>query len=224
MSNNDIERNTVSALEQVHEKFKMVNNVKGGLKVLFLGNSITLHEKKPEIGWYNNWGMAASKMENDYVHLVVKGLENHYGEFNYCITNVGLWEQNFWDDAVLKSFYASSDFSADIVIVRLGENINRDRLKDYNFEEYFEKFVRYFSRQATRIIITNLFWPYEELDAAIKNVSKYVNGQYVSISDLGCEDENKAIGLFEHEGVALHPGDKGMAKIAERILAAMGKL
>ena len=119
MSNDFFEKNTVSALNQVHEKFKLFNDVEGGVRVLFLGNSITLHEIKPEIGWCNNWGMAASKMENDYVHLVVKGLEARYGKLNYCITNVGLWEQNFWDEEILRSFYASSDFSADIVIVRL---------------------------------------------------------------------------------------------------------
>lgn len=54
------------------------------------------------------------------------------------------------------------------------------------------------------------------------------NGQYsrqeqndytfVSIVDLGYEDENKALGLFEHPGVAIHPGDKGMQRIAERII------
>jgi hypothetical protein len=31
----------------------------------------------------------------------------------------------------------------------------------------------------------------------------------------------RADGLFEHKGVAMHPGDKGMEAIAERIFSVM---
>ena len=36
-----------------------VSPVKDGVKVLSLGNSITLHGSLPSIGWTNAWGMAA---------------------------------------------------------------------------------------------------------------------------------------------------------------------
>lgn len=221
MINNDIEKNTVEASKQVKEKFKIFDDVKGGKRVLFLGNSITLHETKPEIGWNHNWGMAASSERNDYVHIVLDGLEEKFGAVNYCITNVGEWELNFWKTEALESFFASKDFGADIVIVRLGENVNRQKLSEYDFEKYFENFVRYFSGKAEKVIITDLFWEYKELDEMIKNVCERVNGRFVMLSDLGYDNANKALGLFEHEGVALHPGDRGMAKIAERILAAI---
>ncbi len=43
-------------------------------RVLFPGNSITLHGPAPAIGWTGNWGMAASAEHLDYVHLVTAGI------------------------------------------------------------------------------------------------------------------------------------------------------
>ena len=71
--------------------------VTGGLRVLFLGNSITLHAALPEIGWTNVWGMAASAAEKDYVHLVTRGIEMKTGrKTDVQMTARGL----FWHDGV----------------------------------------------------------------------------------------------------------------------------
>jgi hypothetical protein len=42
-----------------------------------------------------------------------------------------------------------------------------------------------------------------------------------SITLHGPKESMKAIGLFEHEGVAAHPGDLGMRQIAGRIWEAL---
>lgn len=43
-------------------------------KILILGNSITLVEANPEIGWYGHYGMAASTKSKDYSHILIKKL------------------------------------------------------------------------------------------------------------------------------------------------------
>ena len=41
-------------------------------RVLILGNSITRHGPKADIDWHTNWGMAASALEKDFAHILIK--------------------------------------------------------------------------------------------------------------------------------------------------------
>ena len=63
------------------------------------------------------------------------------------------------------------------------------------------------------------FWRNDVKNACTENAAKASGAKYVDAGDLGEKDENKAIGLFSHEGVAAHPGDIGMRRLADLILA-----
>ena len=217
-----IEKNNVSAHQQVQKRnYIEIFDNGGKINVLFIGNSITRHEPKSEIGWDNDWGMAASSRENDYVHVTVKLLEEKLGKVNYCIANCGEWELNYYQDELLTEWEKVRNFKADIVIIRIGENIlnARDKFKEYPIAPRYAKMVEYFSSNpSAKVVVTDLFWHYEEIDNAIHTVAKEKGYPLVCLNDLGKAEENMAIGQFWHSGVAIHPNDVGMRKIAERIV------
>src|SRR5437868_4243223 len=63
-------------------------------KVLFLGNSITLHGPSEKIGWNGNWGMAASAGEKDYVHLLLGRIaEAAHGQPVSMVRNIAEFER-----------------------------------------------------------------------------------------------------------------------------------
>lgn len=218
MINKDIINNSVCPLHQTDGKFKIHEEGERSMRVLFIGNSITLHEVAKSIGWLNNWGMAASAEDKDYVHLVVQALKEKYGRVSYAVCNASDWEFNYWKDESLERFLPLKNFNADIIVFRIGENVNREQLGCHSYKTAFEKFVNTLKKEKTDIVITNTFWAYDAISLPMEQVAKENGYTFVELSDLGFHDENKAIGLFEHKGIASHPGDLGMQRIAQRIL------
>ena len=221
-----IDENTVSAKEQV-KKYDIVRTVRNGgnLKVLFLGNSITRHAPAPQIGWDFDWGMSASAEDKDYVHVAVKMLEERYGGIDYCTACCADWERNHWNLDLLDDWKEARDFEADIVVCRLGENVNtrEDNPQFCNFAKHLDPMIKYFcSNPNARVIVTELFWPKEILDAPIRQVATENGYPLVHLNDLGTQDENMAVdGRFWHHGVSIHPNDLGMQRIAERIVTTI---
>lgn len=218
----EAKKNTVSAEGQLekHKFIKIIRTEKPSLKVLFIGNSITLHAPKPDIGWFGDWGMAASCEQNDYVHQTVKMIEDKYGKIDYCIAQLAEWERLYSDgDNVLKKYYIpAAEFKPDIIIVRIGENINRDSNKEINCKPFFDSMIKFFIAPNTKqIIVTDCFWQIEVLDNIFKEVIAENGYTYCKISDLYEDKKTMALGQFEHEGVCMHPSDYGMRMIAERI-------
>ena len=218
---NDNAINTVSSLAQVSDD-KQVKIVRRGgkLKILFLGNSITRHQPKPEIGWVHDWGMAASSENNDYVHIMLKELDKKYGVVDYAICSLSKWEREYWNNSILEEYKAAKEFEADIVIVRLAENVwgVRDKLEEIPLAPYWDHMIHYFANKNAKIVMTDDFWSWDTIDEPIHEVAKKNNYILVKLGEIGAKPENKALGQFAHEGVSIHPNDKGLKEIAYAIL------
>ena len=214
--------NTVSAENQLKVNDYVTIYKRGGSKkVLFFGNSITRHEPAPHIGWHGDWGMAASCQENDFVHLIVKELDKAYGTIDYCIAQGSKWERGYTRSSeVLEEIYSKArEFKADIVIVRIGENITPEEHLKVDCKPAVDEAIRFLvSNENAKVIVTDMFW-YAIYNDVFREVSEERGYTFCHITDLENDERTMAKGLFEHTGVAAHPGDFGMQCIADRILA-----
>ena len=193
----------------------------GAFRVLVYGNSIALHAPKADIGWTNCWGMAASAAEKDFAHLVVAGLEERLGKrADFRIRNLAVLERNFTTNvASVVEIDGDVAWNPDYVVIAIGENTpNITALNAVAFRRFMADLAHPFARQGDRIVMRSPFWRNEEKARCIEWAAKETGSVYVDAGHLGADVENKAIGLFAHDGVANHPGDLGMRRLADLIL------
>jgi len=192
-------------------------------RVLFVGNSITRHGPADYLGWFGDWGMAASAIEKDYVHLTAAALKKEWGSVDICITQAADWERNYTDPELLARQYAAArDFHADVVVIRLGENVIRETYDYEAFVKAYADMVHFFAhKEGVKVVLTDLVWAHEGIDKGIHQAAANLGMEIVPMHDIGEEDRYSAKGLFEHAGVAGHPGDLGMQEISDRIVKAI---
>lgn len=216
----ELAKNTVNARNQLKasEIVSFVNPNGKGKRILFTGNSMTLHGVKREIGWDHNWGMAASARKKDYVHVLMKKVQETDADASFCICQVSDWEVSYKNgEETHARFEAARDFDADIIIMRFVENCPKADFDPVIFKKELGKLMEYLNSSGkAKTIITTGFWRHPG-DDAIRMYAKENLLPLVELGDLGDDDAMKAIGLFEHTGVAAHPGDLGMQAMAERI-------
>lgn len=212
-------KNTVKSENQVSQYVFKGENENGSPKILFLGNSITRHEPAPEIGWYGDWGMAASDIEKDYVHLCKKEILKKYPNAVFCIVQGSVWERSYrccnFDDY----FIETKNFNPDVIICLISENITNEDFDTNVFIEQFHNLHNYLSgnNKGTKIIVVSNFFNNEEKSEAIKKYAEKYNARFIYVSDIIKDKENLAKG-YEHKGIQIHPGDRGMEIIASRIM------
>ncbi|HEV7403614.1 MAG TPA: SGNH/GDSL hydrolase family protein [Chthoniobacteraceae bacterium] len=200
---------------------------KGG-RLLFVGNSITLHGPSEAVGWTGNWGMAASAAEKDYVHLVVEAVAKRRGSRpEFRVVNVAEFERDFekYDPAAkLKDLIA---FEPDTVIVAIGENVPALKTEEAKakFKESTVRLLTLLKGEGTTLYLRSCFWADATKDSLLKEACNTARGVFVDISALDKDKANFARAEREiaHAGVARHPGDQGMKAIADALIVAMEK-
>ena len=197
----------------------------GDFKVLVYGTSIALHRPLPAAGWTNCCGMAASAPDRDFVHLVVAGLESRRGQkADFRIRNLAVLERNFTTNlATVAEISADASWAPDYVVIALGENAPQASGKEADrYRQFLVDLALPFSRQTKKpqIVMRSQFMRMDATKAErTAKATDEVGAVYVDAGPLGLKDENKAIGCFKSKGVANHPGDLGMRRLADLILA-----
>lgn len=187
------------------------------MKLLYLGNSITLHETAPEFYWYGKWGMAATAKEKDYVHTLNQMLEENGISVEYEAHNIKAIELHpeTYDLDTLSSFL---HWKPDILIVRLGENVPADQMEEFTI--ICVHLIELFQKVGTKVYVSGLYYQNEMKESYLQQLGELPGVTFISLKGMHSK-EHQAIGQFEHPSVAAHPSDKGMKYIAEAIYDAM---
>lgn len=204
-------------------------------RILFWGASTTKHAPASNIGWYGNWGMAASSEENDYVHKLVSYIEEAYYPSKVTFEIIA---NSDWDAAISPETDKNKDWSTNAKFVEMEEmiktfrpniimtaqtgNMKSDADGDVAYNAYKQMYDMMFSYCPDAIIVAQYCGTWhsgmkEEFMARLgQNYSdKYF---YLLHNDVAGVPEYLAP-EFENEGVARHWGDKGHERVAQQCFA-----
>ena len=195
--------------------------------ILILGNSITKHAPIPQVGWYGNWGMAASVQSKDFSHIIGTALKSQMTPVNLSDFEMS---HTVFDLKNLEKYFVQTP---DLIIVKLGENV----LQTTDFDKSFTKFISYIKEKAphAKIVIAGTFWQNDPVNKVLVAESQLRKIPFVKLQQLDIqinksfigEDVISADGLkykITDQGVANHPGDVGMKNIADLILAKVDSI
>ncbi len=198
------------------------------LTVLCVGNSLTCHAPAEHIGWNRNHGMAASCIENDYVHVLESMLNSsfpslcpsvHTGPaFAFENAVVAHCDKDYTEALDCSIGSKMKEINPDVVVFQWGDNT-----KNYSYQSYkyalnqAVDYVKAYNNDAL-IIMVKPFYGYTNSvqSMAINRVATDKKTAFVDISTLNIP-ENLPYIEFPTGPVAGHPGDKGMKEIAETL-------
>ncbi len=183
-------------------------------RILFFGNSLTMHPPYPEKSWAGYWGMAATQPDRDYVHrlqLYITGRQGVVPEIKVIRSDLP-W---FPDSAGREV----TRFDPDLVVVQMGNNATGAESVD-QWRADFHLIAQGAQATGAMIIVVGL-WDVAEDDPREVNarlMAEELQAPFVPIRDMYSIDTSaQTDGPCPDAGVCWHPGDAGMSLIAWRI-------
>ena len=199
-------------------------------KALFIGNSLLVG--------FGTFGMASSDNQHDYYYLVnkeIKKQNNNYSSskmegytYEACTTETS---QNEW---ITNTLTPALSNDLDLVIVQLGDNVNTEE-KLAVFENGAIKLLQAIRNTCSnaRVVWVGEWYSSSTKQQYIYNACSKTGSLFVDISDLSTSENQAKIGdvitypdgtttTITESGVASHPSNVGMEKIAKRILFKLG--
>ena len=197
--------------------------------VLCIGNSITYMQQSTNIGWKGDWGMAASKKEKDYVHLLEEKLKKYNSKSTVTCVNVVRWETK--PTLSIETLLKGNIEGKDIIIIRLGDNVQDIAV----FREGLRRLIDLCGQYTSHIILTGCFWKRMHTESVIITIARTNHLKYVPLFWIGeiygnttyCQgseifyDTQGNPYHANHPAFSLHPNDKGMEMIAETLFDSL---
>ena len=185
------EKNDINLLmeRQINEFFGLSSG-KEAKKFLVIGNSFSIHGKCSY--WWGEWGMAASKKENDYVHQIAKKLSGGTVIIPE-IFNFATWEIQSYDRHETLQLLDKFDFNSyEFVIVQLGENVHDTSDIVDDFYELLS-YIRGKISPDKRIFVYGNLWVNDLLDEIKEEICKLVSADYISVKPI--QSDQYVIGM-----------------------------
>ncbi len=197
-------------------------------KLLVVGNSLTQHGRADYLEWYNECGMAASSLENDFAHQLQSMLQASQPDVVLSLTTAHIAdERNSMTGTGAGSWTSTGEAlantNADIIVFELGDNY-KGTLDWANYGLNYVNTIHEIVAGAVgspKILVTSNWYADATRDALNQQVVATVGATFVSLTYISNDpsnwgmNEDYAQPAWATNGVGSHPGDKGMAMIAE---------
>lgn len=204
------------------------------LNVLVWGASLAKHPPAENLYWYGNWGMAASKEENDFIHRLVYYLEEEYYPSK---VNLRILAESGFDTSINNDTSASTDYSENqyflnmenaikehnpniIVTIRTG-NLSNDVPVDIAYNAYSQLYDMVYSHVPDAIVVAHhcLLHHDSMKEELYSRLDERYEDRIFEVHDLDVhsDESNLAREWLElgQQAVANHWNDKGHDEVAK---------